>query len=223
MRFNHTGTVFGECVAQRFIEYKFFPSGQKAPIWELLCSCGELVNRDIRNYINGRQKDCGHTRFKSNLASPIFSPEDVDLEEIRWHLRPDGYATAGGGNNKTVAHRLVLERKLGRALVRGENADHKNRNKNDNRRENLRVATKAQNAINTGLRADNTSGYTGVYLYWPKQYRERGWAKRWCARVHFDGRMITLGYHKTPQLAASAYNEGAKKYYGEFAVLNVIK
>ena len=63
--------------------------------------------------------------------------------------------------------------------------DHINRDKCDNRLENLREATRACNVKNTGLRSDNTSGVKGVY--WHTQ------ARKWNPKIFLEGRGISLG------------------------------
>ena len=35
--------------------------------------------------------------------------------------------------------------------------------------------------------------------------------------------MVHLGYHKTEEDAAFAYNEAASKYYPEFVILNIVE
>lgn len=88
--------------------------------------------------------------------------------------------------------------------------DHKNGNGLDNRRENLRVATQAQNMANRRSNANSASSYKGVKLV----------NRRWRARIKPDGKPIHLGYFDTAEEAARAYDWAAKRIYGEFALLN---
>lgn len=97
----------------------------------------------------------------------------------------------------------------------GYEVDHENGNGLDNRRENLRLVTHAQNSQNARLRADNTSGFRGV-----------GWHQRkglWQARISIDSKLRTLGYFADKDSAARAYDEAARQHYGEFARLNFPK
>lgn len=73
-----------------------------------------------------------------------------------------------------LMHRVILERKLGEPIPEGYVVDHINRDTLDNRRENLRLATKSQNGFNSGMRKNNTSGYKGVDFHTTRgQYRAR--------------------------------------------------
>ena len=63
--------------------------------------------------------------------------------------------------------------------------DHINRNKCDNRLENLREATRSCNVRNTGLRSDNTSGIKGVY--WHTQL------KKWNPKIFSKRKVVSLG------------------------------
>jgi hypothetical protein len=87
-------------------------------------------------------------------------------------------------------------------------ADHKNRNTLDNRRENLREATFAQNAQNRSNRRDNTSGRKGVF-----PYKVPG---KWRAQIKVRGKYKFLGVFPTKDEAAEAYAAAAKRHYGEF-------
>ncbi len=93
----------------------------------------------------------------------------------------------------------------------GLQVDHINRNGLDNRRTNLRVATNAQNAMNVGLRRNNTTGFKGVSL-------RRG--TRWQARLMVHGKALGLGFFDTAEEAARAYDAAAYENFGEFAWLN---
>lgn len=92
--------------------------------------------------------------------------------------------------------------------------EHKNRNRSDNRIDNLRLSTHAENTRNQTRHRDNLSGFKGVTRL-TKQRR-----KQWLARIMVDGKTKRLGYFLTPEEAAHAYNAAAKKFHGEFASLN---
>ncbi len=92
--------------------------------------------------------------------------------------------------------------------------DHKNGNKLDNRKENLRLSTHSQNGCNRGKQVNNSSGLKGVT--WNKE------RLAWHAQIGVRGKRIHLGYFSNPGLAAMAYNHAAIKHHGEFAKLNEV-
>ena len=87
--------------------------------------------------------------------------------------------------------------------------DHKNQNPLDNRRENLRPATKSHNMMNRGAAISNTSGYPGVDFNQAKQ--------RWRGRVTKDRRVIWQGYFDTAEEAGKKVAEKRIQFFGEFA------
>lgn len=87
--------------------------------------------------------------------------------------------------------------------------DHINGVKTDNRISNLRLATNKQNAQNTGLRRDNTSGVRGVYY-------EKGRKSPWKARIKIDGKFKFLGYFVTKGEAETAYQTAAEEHFAAF-------
>jgi hypothetical protein len=91
--------------------------------------------------------------------------------------------------------------------------DHKNQNGLDNRRENLRWATRAQNAYNSGPRICNETGLKGVY---------RTPFGRYKAAIRINKKLIYLGTFSSPVEAAIAYNEAALIIEPEFAWVNPI-
>ena len=91
--------------------------------------------------------------------------------------------------------------------------DHKNGHTLDNRRENLRLATRSQNVHNKCKTQSKTSSkFIGVSLE-----KRRG---RWDVRIRHEGKQIWIGTFDNEIDAARAYDEAAKKYHGEFARLN---
>ena len=108
-------------------------------------------------------------------------------------LNSQGYWRIRIGGKNYMAHRIVW------LLTHGtwpEGIDHINGNPNDNRPENLREATKAENMENLAIRKDNTSGFTGV---------RRNAAGNWQALIAKNGKRHCLGSFPTPEQAAAAY------------------
>jgi hypothetical protein len=142
-----------------------------------------------------------------------FLVSDCDYEKLSratWRLNANGYAVTGKwtrrGTNSIFAHRLILG-------VTGDDmvVDHINGDKLDNRRENLRTCTCAQNTANRGKQINNTSGYKGVHrLPWGR-YR---------AEISVNGKKHNLGCFKTAEDAAVAYDAAARELLGKFAVTN---
>lgn len=69
------------------------------------------------------------------------------------HLRQDGYYDIWSpnhpnkkGNNRVLAHRLIMEKHIGRYLLKSEVVHHKNGIKTDNRIENLLIMTQSEHA-----------------------------------------------------------------------------
>lgn len=94
--------------------------------------------------------------------------------------------------------------------------DHKNRIRDDNRIENLRLASYADNCRNMVPSKPPMSGYRGVYLK-----KHRG-GRRIESAISFQNKKYLIGYHKTLLEAAAAYNQKATELFGEFAILNAI-
>jgi hypothetical protein len=87
--------------------------------------------------------------------------------------------------------------------------DHINGIRSDNRWSNLRLATRSQNACNTGLRANNRSGFKGVS--WSNRSR------RWAAHIRIHGKSKHIGLFETAEEAHLAYCKAADTLFGEFA------
>lgn len=136
---------------------------------------------------------------------------DSDLAVYRWCYGGGGYALRGENNTTLYLHRVIMGR-MGN-VPQGYTVDHINRDKLDNRRENLRVATASQNHINSGLRSDNTSGFKGVY--WRKD------SGKWRAKIRIGGKYINMGSYETVEEAHEVYKKKELETFGEFSVFSV--
>jgi hypothetical protein len=153
----------------------------------------------------------------------IVDSEDFEcLNQWKWSCDDNNYAVrheqkSEYGNNP---RRMIKMHSLINKTPKGSQTDHINRNTLDNRKLNLRISTFSQNQANTSIRKENTSGYKGVARYNDnKKYTNN---KPWGARLIVKGKSFFRGMFQTKEEAAEAYNELAKKYFGEYANLNQI-
>lgn len=139
--------------------------------------------------------------------------DDSDYEALmqhKWFLGCGGYAIRhvwDGGKNRTEhMHRVIIGKDC-----EGFDVDHINGDPLDNRRSNLRIATRSQNMANARPHRDGT-GYKGV------TYDKR--RKRYFARICQNYKQRFLGYYDTAEDAAKAYDAAAADAFGTYSRLN---
>lgn len=142
----------------------------------------------------------------------IVDDEDFELlNRLKWYCSHGGYAVRDvclkGVESRVYMHRILTN--APKDLV----VDHINGNGLDNRKENLRLATREQNTRNNQTTFKrNTSGFRGV------DWQE--YAKSWRVCISVKSKSIHIGMFKDRVKAARAYDAAAIKYHGEFATTN---
>ena len=156
--------------------------------------------------VNGKYRFIRLTRGKF----AIVDAEDYGrLSRHKWHAcgRKGCCYACRSHNGKTIEmHREILDAPAGMVC------DHRNHNRLDNRRRNLRICTPSQNCQNRRPQPGGTSRYKGVY--WNRD------ARKWLARIQHRGRLIHIGCYDYEADAAIAYDDMAIELFGEFACLN---
>lgn len=110
---------------------------------------------------------------------------------------------ANGTNECELMHRTIYGARPD-AFV-----DHQDGDGLNNRRKNLRSATRSQNAMNAEGHIDSTSGVKGVH--WSKRHG------RWKSEICANGKRKHIGLFDTVEDAAAAYAQAASDLHGEFA------
>lgn len=113
-----------------------------------------------------------------------------------------------GGKKNVFLHRAILG-----ITDKKQYVDHKDGNGLNNQRSNIRVCTPAQNSQNKKKDANSLCGFKGVHVH----------RNKFRAMLRDNGKAIHIGVFNTAESAAKAYDETAKKHFGEFARLNFPK
>lgn len=137
--------------------------------------------------------------------------DDDDYERInkhRWCLS-DGYAmrkiTVNGKSVSERMHRVINN------TPEGFSTDHVNTNRLDNRKENLRTCTKAQNGMNRVAQKNNKLGIKGVCQL----------GNKFIAQISINKKRTYLGIFNNADDAQSAYKNASIKFFGEYRRNNI--
>lgn len=175
--------------------------------------------------VKNEWKRIGNGWIKIKLTQNKVALADEDdlnlLSQHRWcainsHGKWGWYASTAlwkrnGKTKKASMHRMVM------GFPQDLEIDHINGNGLDNRRQNLRVATRSQNGANKPkYKQGAISKYKGVG-------RAKSKTKPWLATIKANGKHVHLGHFYTEEQAAHAYNAAALEAWGEFAYLNEVE
>lgn len=156
-------------------------------------------------------------RLTQGKFAIVDSDDYMRLNRYKWYAARGGnsfYAVRGKWSKYPRKRRTISMHNLIIPIPDGYIADHINHNGLDNRNKNLRAATQAQNARNARYPKENCSSkYRGVC------YNKQ--TKKWRAIIVFNRKRRQIGYFQDEKEAARAYDREAKKFFGEFAILNL--
>lgn len=183
------------------------------------CECGKIKEIEYGNLKSGSIISCGECKkynqydltndygvcTVSNGNKFLFDKEYYDkISKYIWSMTGSGYymTTEKTDGKYMLLHRLIMD------CPNGMVVDHINHNKSDNRKSNLRICTNSQNAMNSRIGSNNTSGTKGVYYSKSRDV--------WIAFIIKDGKRIFLGYFKNIKDAIKTRKNAEIKYFGEF-------
>jgi len=231
-----TGQQFNRLIVIKKIDRPINKNKNKNTYWLCKCVCGNdkeiiLSTGEIKS---GSTKSCGclqkektiefNKKTKSNNSYNkkynvydlsgeygigytlkgeefLFDLEDYNkIKDYCWHINKYGYLIAKTNDKYNLIHRFILNNIW-------DICDHINRNKLDNRKENLREASYDENSFNRNIRNNNTSGIIGVHFK----------SGKWCATISKNKIKYYLGCYINKKDAIVKRLEAEKEYFGEFA------
>lgn len=128
------------------------------------------------------------------------------LKKYKWYSKKEGHLRAKIDGKFIYLHHFILNTT--------ELVDHIDRNPLNNKKCNLRLATKSQNAMNSKIRIDNKTGIKGV-SYNKEKRKYEGY-------ITINQKRIKLGYFKELKEAALKRADAEIKYFKEFANYDLI-
>lgn len=223
MKINEIGNKYGKLTV---IDYA--TSINKRTVWKCKCDCGNICEVKGKYLRNGDTTSCGCVSkervrqmglnnkkpnkiiVENDLVKIFFHNtekfficdlQDLDLVKNKtWFESESGYARTLDNNKYKFFHNYIIPHDNNMCC------DHINGERLDNRRCNLRLVTKQQNALNSKKYKNNTSGYTGVYK------RNNSWV----AYIYYKKQYINIGSFKSKEEAIAARQQKEIELFGEY-------
>ncbi len=166
-------------------------------------------------------------------AHMLISKSDIQLvTEFLWYLGKDGYPVTYMSVDKKIkfGKGYKIHRFLEQDVPQGMVVDHINRNKLDNRRENLRICTMAENSYNkTKVKntvEKNDDSVSDNLDKKPKKIKSKYKGVRkdnkneWSASITKDGKKYEMKHLPDEITAAKMYDVMSEELFGEFCAKN---
>lgn len=201
-------------------------NGKKRSLWLCQCKCGKYIELDSSTISGKTQKSCGcarkDVRRKNNykvdgkIVNGIDSKGnkfivDIDdyekIKEYCWYVNCEGKVQTSVSGKIVLLHRLIMN-----LTDNNYEVDHINHDRTDNRKENLRIVTHAENMKNIKTPKNNTSGRVGV------QYVKK--TGKWKAMIHIGDKYISKTFD-TFEEAVEKRIELEKEYFGKMRNKNL--
>ncbi len=137
--------------------------------------------------------------------------DSTDFEWLnQWKWTFDGryaHRKLWPSRKKVYMHRLIMNNP-------GCDVDHKDTNKLNCQRSNLRLSDRSRNLANNPILKNNTSGFRGVVK------RKQKVGVKWVAQIQHEGKHVYVGVFENILDAANAYDKKALELFGDYARLN---
>jgi len=143
------------------------------------------------------EKDVVSFSLANSTEYAICDIQDWEkIKQYRWYLGINGYPATRVKGKTVCLHQFLMAREKGYVI------DHINRNRLDNRRENLRYASLRVNSINTTARSN--SGHLGIYILKSGRYQ---------AKIRNSGKNVSLGTYNTLEEAIAVRAKAEAEYH----------
>ena len=231
-----TGQKFGRLTVIEQVDDYISPKGQHQSQWLCECDCADKTKLVVRGYslITRGTLSCGclfkeqcvrneknnkkynvydltgdyGIGYTSKGENFYFDLEDYDkIKNYCWCVDSQGYIKSGN----IFLHRIIMNSPSVRFDI-----DHKHgkNTRHDNRKSNLRIATRNQNSMNKERQSNNISGVTGV------SYDKS--RNKWIARLIFEGKCHSKRFINFEDAVAQR-KEWENTYFGEFSYDNSMR
>lgn len=151
---------------------------------------------------------------KNINATALVSKNNLQLIiQFIWYLGKDGYPITYNNDDKTIkfGRGLKMHKLLFPKIQKGYVVDHINRNKLDNRFENLRICTQKENSYNSSKHSNSKQNYKGI-----KKMKNN----TWIAKIITNGNTFVIKDILNEKDAALIYDLMAEELFGIYAGKN---